>query len=111
VDIINNTFHHQFLVGSNTLATQDALGEVSFNKGINLFNNTPLRDSLKFGEPYAHLCRQPAQLTAVSLVADEAGIGMAGQHELDNCLAMLYHPRRVSVYYHSRRYEGNAGSE
>ena len=56
-----------------------------------------LRDSLKFYEPYTHLCGQLAQLAAVSLVADEAGIRMTGQHELENRFPMRHYPRRVGV--------------
>jgi hypothetical protein len=55
VDIIKGTLHHHFLVSPNTLATKDALGEVSFDKGIDLLNDTKLRDSLKFYESYSHL--------------------------------------------------------
>jgi hypothetical protein len=38
-EIIDGTFDNELLVGPNALATQDALGKVSFNEWINLLNN------------------------------------------------------------------------
>ena len=40
MDIIDGTLYYQFLVSPNALTAQDALGEVSFDKGIDLLNDT-----------------------------------------------------------------------
>jgi hypothetical protein len=111
VDIVDSTFHDQFLVSPDALTAHDALGEVTLNKRVDLLDYVWLGDSLVFHEADAHLRRQFAQLAAIPLIADEAGIGVTGQYEFEDFFTVFYHPRRAGVDNHPRRDGGDAGSQ
>jgi hypothetical protein len=111
VDIVDSAFHDQLLVSPDALAAHDALGEVTLDKGIDLLDDIRLGDSLIFDQTDAHLRRQLTQLAPVPLIADEAGIGVAGKHKLKDFFTVFHHPRRIGLDDHPRRDGGNAGSQ
>jgi hypothetical protein len=80
------------LVYPNALGAQNTLGEIPFDKWIDLLNSAPLGDSLKFYQPDAHVGSYFSQLTAVAFITHQAGIRVAGQHELDNRFPTLNYP-------------------
>jgi len=92
-NVINGALNNQLMVCPNAFGAEDTLGEVSLNEWVDLFNHTGLRNPLKFYQSYAQLGGYLSQLAAVALVANKAGVRVAGKHELDNHPAALYYPR------------------
>ena len=72
MNIVDSPFHDKLLVSPDTLATHNALGKVSLDKRIDLFDNIELRYSLEFIQSDTHLRRQLAELTTIALITDKA---------------------------------------
>jgi hypothetical protein len=104
LEIVNCAFNDQFLARSNTLSTQDAFAQVPLYEWIHFFNGGHLGNPLEFNPSDAHIRGKLAQLASVAFVAHKAGIGMAGEHELNYISAMFHNTRGVCIDDHSWGY-------
>jgi hypothetical protein len=82
VAVIQDPFHHQFLIRSDAFAAEDTFAHVPFEKGVEIVEGKGLRHGIQRDETYAQFGGQGAKVTTISFITDNTGFGMVGQEEL-----------------------------
>ncbi len=110
-DIVDGSLDDQLLVGPDAPGTEDTLAKVALDEGVDFLNHCEVRNPLKIYEANPQISGDLAQLAAVALIAYQAGIGVAGQHQFEYGLAAFQYLWGAGIYHHSRGYRGNAGGQ
>jgi hypothetical protein len=108
--IIDGADCHQFVIGPDALAAQNALAQIPDDEWICLFKGLEIVHAVKVRLTDPEICGHLTQPAAIAFAADNAGLGVFGNHQADNIAAVFNDAVGFGVKGHLRSRRSDAGS-
>ena len=107
--IVDRPHIHQFMVGPDTFAAEDALAEIPDHKRVRLFKGFEVGHMIEVCLPDPEVGSYLTQLAAVALAANNTGFRVLCDHEANDIAAVFDNPGGRCVEYHIPGRRGDTG--
>jgi len=97
--------------GDNAPPALYALGHIADHPGVLILDRIVVLPGSEAGKANLKVGGNTSQLADIGFITYQAGIGVAGQHQLDQNFACGDHFRRVGLYYYTFGNRGMAGAD